>query len=363
MKKTPFNTIEKELGAKMVEYAGYEMPVSFSSINEEHKSVRNNVGLFDVSHMGEFILKGDKALDLIQKLCSNDASKLKPGKAQYTCMTNTEGGIIDDLIVYHIEENVYMLVVNASNIEKDWKWIESNNTEGVELQNISDRTTLLALQGPKAIPVLQQLMQEDVTKLPYYTFVKSTVAGVDNVLVSATGYTGSGGVEIYFENKGEDAAIIWNALMQAGAEYNIKPCGLGARDTLRMEMGYCLYGNDINETTSPLEAGLGWITKFTKDFTASDLLKKQKEEGLKRKLKGFVMLDRGIPRQGYTLHDAEGTEIGHVTSGTQSPSTGKAIGIGYIASPYASIDKVIYVNIRDKMIQAVVHKFPFYNHP
>ncbi len=364
MKKTPFNEIEKELGAKMVEYAGYEMPISFSSINEEHKAVRNSVGMFDVSHMGEIILKGENALALIQKLCTNDASKLSDGKAQYTCMTNPDGGIVDDLIVYCLEKDrSYMLVVNASNIQKDWEWMKKNNTEDVEMHDISDRTALLAVQGPRSIEVIQKLLDEDVAKLPYYHFLKTRFADVDNVIISATGYTGSGGVEIYFEDKGEDARKIWNAINEAGAEYGIQACGLGSRDTLRMEMGYCLYGNDIDDSTSPIEAGLGWITKFNKPFNGDKILQEQKEKGVDRKLKGFVMIDRGIPRKGYTIHDDQGEEIGHVTSGTQSPSTGKAIGIGYIASEYAAVDKRIFVKVRDKMLEAIVHKFPFYNHP
>ncbi|MFM2145745.1 MAG: glycine cleavage system aminomethyltransferase GcvT, partial [Bacteroidota bacterium] len=311
MKQTPFTKKHIALGAKMAPFAGFNMPISYSGINDEHAAVRNHAGVFDVSHMGEFILKGEQALGLIQRITSNDASKLRTGQAQYSCFPNDAGGIVDDLLVYCIEEGkVYMLVVNASNIAKDWDWVVRHNTEGVELHDISAKTALLAIQGPKAAQLLQPLTEMDILNLKYYTFVKGRFAGVDNVLVSATGYTGAGGVEIYFEDKGDDADKIWEAIFAAGA--GIKPVGLGARDTLRLEMGYCLYGNDIDDTTSPLEAGLGWITKFSKTFTASTILEKQKKEGVSRKLVGFEMIDKGIPRHHYTICNAAGEPIGQV---------------------------------------------------
>ena len=360
MKTTPFTQKHIDLGAKMADFAGYNMPISYSGINDEHATVRKNAGVFDVSHMGEFILKGPGALALIQRLATNDASKLSAGKAQYSCLTNTEGGIVDDLIIYCIEENkVYMLVVNASNIEKDWNWISKHNTDGVEMHNVSDKTALLAIQGPNATKILQELTEMDILNLKYYTFVKGTFAGVENVLVSATGYTGAGGVEIYFEDKGDDADKIWNAIFEAGKSQGIKPIGLAARDTLRLEMGFCLYGNDIDDTTTPLEGGLGWITKFTKDFTAKEILEKQKAEGIQRKLVGFEMIDKGIPRKGYTITNANGESIGHVTSGTQAPSLGKAIGMGYVKIQDASIGSTIFINVRDKQIKAQVVKMPF----
>lgn len=360
MKNTPFTQIHQSLGAKMAEFAGYNMPISYSGINDEHTAVRNHAGVFDVSHMGEFILKGANALSLIQRVTSNDASKLQAGQAQYSCLPNLQGGIVDDLLVYCVEPNkVYMLVVNASNIEKDWNWISSFNTEKVEMHNISDKTCLLAVQGPDASKIIQSLTEMDILNLKYYTFVKGKFAGVENVLISATGYTGAGGVEIYFEDKGEDAQKIWNAIFAAGASYGIKPIGLGARDTLRLEMGFCLYGNDIDDTTSPLEAGLGWITKFTKEFTADAIFKAQKEAGLKRKLVGFEMIDRGIPRHHYEIKDAAGNSIGVVTSGTQSPSLQKAIGMGYVAIEHAALDTDIYIAVRDKQLKARVVKFPF----
>lgn len=360
MKNTPFTQMHIGLGAKMAEFAGYNMPIVYSSINEEHQTVRNNAGVFDVSHMGEFILKGDKALDLIQRVTSNDASKLTAGKAQYSCLPNNEGGIVDDLIVYCIEEHkTYMLVVNASNIEKDWNWISSHNTEGAEMHNISDKTALLAVQGPKAVQYMQQLTDMDITHLKYYTFVKGTFAGVENVLVSATGYTGAGGVEIYFEDKDGAAEKIWNEIFRVGGPNGMKPIGLGARDTLRLEMGYCLYGNDIDDTTSPLEAGLGWITKFTKDFTARPILEQQKAEGIKRKLVGFEMVDKGIPRHNYRLQNAPGEDIGYVTSGTQAPSLGKAIGMGYLRKDFSTEGSEVFVMIRDKAVKAQVVKMPF----
>lgn len=345
------------LGAKMIEFAGYNMPVSYSGLNDEHATVRNAVGVFDVSHMGEFILKGDNALDLIQRVTSNDAAVLTDGKAQYSCLPNGKGGIVDDLLVYRIDEKTYMLVVNASNIDKDWNWISSHNTKGVDMKNISDKTSLLAVQGSKAIDALQKLTSVKLADIPYYSFVKGTFCGIDNVVISNTGYTGAGGFELYFEN--EHANKIWDAIFEAGKEFGIKPIGLGARDTLRLEMGFCLYGNDIDDTTSPLEAGLGWITKFTKDFTDKNYLLAQKEKGLTRKLVGFEMIDRGIPRHGYLIIDAAGNNIGVVTSGTQSPTLNKAIGMGYVKTDLAKADTEIYIQIRDKNIKAVVTKIPF----
>jgi len=360
MKNTPFTQKHIDLGAKMAEFAGYNMPISYSGINDEHAAVRNSVGVFDVSHMGEFILKGENALDLIQRVTSNDASKLTDGKAQYSCFPNNDGGIIDDLIVYCLEENkAYMLVVNASNIEKDWNWIQQHNDRDVEMHNISDKTALLAIQGPNATRILQTLTEEDVMNLKYYTFTKGTFAGVENVLISATGYTGAGGAEIYFEDKGDDAEKIWNAIFEAGKKGDIKPIGLGARDTLRLEMGYCLYGNDIDDTTSPLEAGLGWITKFSKDFTNRAYFEKQKADGLTKKLVGFEMLEKGIARHDYEIKDFEGLVIGRVTSGTQSPTLGKAIGMGYVDAKYAAAGSEIYISVRKTLIKAKVVKMPF----
>ncbi|MEJ8841828.1 glycine cleavage system aminomethyltransferase GcvT [Lacibacter sp. H375] len=360
MKSTPFTNKHIALGAKMAEFAGYNMPISYTGINDEHAAVRNNAGVFDVSHMGEFILKGEGALDLIQRVTSNDASKLTAGKAQYSCLPNAQGGIVDDLLVYCVEENkVYMLVVNASNIEKDWNWIQQFNTGNVEMHNISERTCLLAIQGPNATKILQPLTEMDILNLKYYTFVKGAFAGVENVLVSATGYTGAGGVEIYFEDSNGAADKIWDAIFEAGKAAGIKPIGLGARDTLRLEKGFCLYGNDIDDTTTPLEGGLGWVTKFNKDFTAKEILEKQKAEGVKRKLVGFEMIDRGIPRHDYKIKDADGNEIGKVTSGTQSPSLQKAIGLGYVATTHSNFDSEIFVEVRDKLLKAKVVKTPF----
>ena len=360
MKNTPFTDKHIALGAKMAEFAGYNMPISYTGINEEHHAVRKNAGVFDVSHMGEFMLKGENALDLIQRVTTNDASKLTAGKAQYSCMPNKDGGIVDDLLIYCIEENkVYMIVVNASNIEKDWNWIQKHNTKNVEMHNISDDTCLLAVQGPNATKILQPLTDMDILNLKYYTFVKGKFDGVDNVLVSATGYTGAGGVEIYFENKGNNAEKIWNSIFETGGPQGLRPIGLAARDTLRLEMGYCLYGNDIDDTTSPLEAGLGWITKFTKDFTAREILQKQKEEGVERKLVGFEMIDKGIPRHGYEIKDQSGAQIGYVTSGTQSPSLNKAIGMGYVNKAHSETDQQVYIKVRDKLLQAKVVKIPF----
>ena len=367
MKNTPFTQKHIALGAKMAEFAGFNMPISYTGINDEHAAVRNNAGVFDVSHMGEFILKGENALELIQRITTNDAAKLTAGKAQYSCFTNENAGIVDDLIVYCVEENnpaksgtgVYMLVVNSGNIDKDWDWVTKHNINNVELHNISDNTCLLAIQGPNATKILQPLTDIDIMNLKYYTFVKGKFAGVENVLISATGYTGSGGVEIYFEDKEGDAEKIWDAIFNAGQSQGIKPIGLGARDTLRLEMGYCLYGNDIDDKTSPLEAGLGWITKFTKDFTAKDILEKQKAEGAVQKLVGLEMVEKGIPRHDYEIKDHMGALIGRVTSGTQSPSLGKAIAMGYVNKPYAAIDQQVYVKVRDKLLIAKIVKMPF----
>jgi aminomethyltransferase len=358
MKNTALTQTHIALGAKMVPFAGYNMPVQYAGINVEHETVRKAVGVFDVSHMGEFILKGEGALDLIQKVTSNDASKLYDGKIQYSCLPNEQGGIVDDLLVYRIDEKTYMLVVNASNIQKDWDWISKYNSYGVDMKDISDRTSLLAVQGPNAAQALQSLTDIDLSAMEYYTFQKGKFAGVDNVLISATGYTGAGGFEIYFEN--EHADVIWKAIFEAGALFGIQPIGLGARDTLRLEMGFCLYGNDIDDTTSPLEAGLGWITKFTKDFVNSANLSAQKQDGVKRKLVGFEMLERGIPRHDYEICDPTGNTIGKVTSGTQSPSLQKAIGLGYVATDFAKEDSEIFIKIREQLVKAQVVKFPFY---
>ena len=358
LKLIALTDIHTRLGAKMVPFAGYLMPVSYEGINAEHETVRKGVGVFDVSHMGEFILKGADALDLIQRVTSNDASKLIDKKVQYSCLPNEQGGIVDDLLVYRIDDKTYMLVVNASNIDKDWDWIQKYNTKGVEMHNISDKTSLLAVQGPMAVDVLQPLTDMDLRNMEYYTFDKGRFAGIDNVLVSATGSTGAGGFEVYFENK--DAIHIWNKIFESGKSQGIKPIGLGARDTLRLEMGFCLYGNDIDDTTSPIEAGLGWITKFTKDFTNSTALKFQKENGVKRKLVGFEMIDRGIPRHDYEVKNAAGDTIGKVTSGTQSPSLQKAIGMAYVTPEYAKEGSEIFIPVRDKALKAKVVKIPFY---
>jgi aminomethyltransferase len=358
MKNTALSETHIKAGAKMVPFAGYNMPVQYAGINAEHETVRKGVGVFDVSHMGEFILKGDKALDLIQRVTSNDAAKLYDGKVQYSCLPNKDGGIVDDLLVYQIDDQTYMLVVNASNIEKDWNWISQFNTEGVSMKDISDRTSLLAVQGPKAAEALQSLTDIDLASMEYYTFDKGKFAGIDNVIVSATGYTGAGGFEIYVDN--DNAQHIWDAVFKAGEPFGIKPIGLGARDTLRLEMGFCLYGNDIDDTTSPLEAGLGWVTKFTKDFTNSAALSQQKQEGVKQKLVGFEMIDRGIPRHDYEIVDADGNNIGKVTSGTQSPSLQKAIGMGYVQTAFAKEGTEIYIKIRDNRVKAKIVKPPFY---
>lgn len=356
LKIVPLNDIHEKLGAKMVPFAGYHMPVRYSSDIEEHMTVRNGVGVFDVSHMGEFKVEGPQALDLIQRVTSNDASKLIDGQAQYSCLPNTQGGIVDDLLVYKIHDNDYMLVVNASNIEKDWNWIAQFNTKGAVMTNISDSICLFAVQGPKATGVLQTLTKTDLSKIPYYHFAIGEFAGVPNVVISNTGYTGAGGFEIYVD---QSAAVkVWNAIFEAGKGVDIKPIGLGARDTLRLEMGFCLYGNDINDTTSPLEAGLGWITKFTKEFTNSAALKAQKEAGVTKKLVGFKMVDKGIPRQHYSIRDGAGNAIGEVTSGTMSPVLGIGIGLGYVTSQHAAPGAEIYIEVRGKNLKAEVHKLP-----
>ena len=357
MKSTALTNKHISLGAKMVPFAGYDMPVSYTGLNEEHMAVRNSVGVFDVSHMGEFILKGPNALDLIQKVTSNDASVLTDGKAQYSSLPNDKGGIVDDLIVYRIDVGTYMLVVNASNIEKDWNWIKQYDTWNVDMKNISDDTSLLAVQGPNAIKALQKLTDVKLAEIPYYSFVKGKFNGIDNVVISNTGYTGAGGFELYFENK--YAEKMWDSIFEAGKEFDIKPIGLGARDTLRLEMGFCLYGNDIDDTTSPIEAGLGWITKFTKDFTNRTKIEQDKTQGVSKKLVGFEMIDRGIPRHDYQIADSAGNIIGKVTSGTQSPSLNKAIGLGYVKTEFAKADTEIFILIRDKAIKAKVCKIPF----
>jgi aminomethyltransferase len=358
MKNTALTDKHIALGAKMVPFAGYNMPVQYEGVKAEHDCVRNGVGVFDVSHMGEFKLKGEKALDLIQAVTSNDASKMVNGQAQYSCLPNNEGGIVDDLLVYKVNDTEYYLVVNASNIEKDWNWISKHNTFGVEMTNQSDNTSLLAVQGPKAAEALQSLTDVKLSEMKYYTFTVGTFAGVPNVVISATGYTGAGGFELYFPN--EQANHIWDSIFKAGAPYGIKPIGLAARDTLRLEMGFCLYGNDINDTTSPLEAGLGWITKFTKEFTNSANLKAQKEAGVKRKLVAFELVDKGIPRHDYEIVDAKGNKIGIVTSGTMSPSLNIAIGLGYVPTEYSAPGSEIYISVRDKALKAKVVTLPFY---
>ena len=357
MKTTPFTKIHHELSAKMMPFAGFEMPVSYTSISDEHLCVRNAVGIFDVSHMGEFIIRGDHALSLIQRISSNDASKLYPGKIQYSCLLNNEGGIVDDMLVYQLQEKSYMLVVNASNVAKDWNWISQNNTEKAEMVNISDRTALLAIQGPKAAEALQELTDIQLSEIKYYTFEKGVFGGIENVLISATGYTGAGGFEIYFDQKyGEK---IWRKVMKAGQKVGMQAAGLGARDTLRLEKGYCLYGNDMDETTTPLEAGLGWITKFKKEFNAKSALQAQKEAGVSRKLVGFLIEGRGIARQGYEIVDDGGAIIGKVTSGTFSPSLKRGIAMGYVATEYAALDTTIFIKVRNKMVEARVIKLPF----
>ncbi|MDD5570679.1 MAG: glycine cleavage system aminomethyltransferase GcvT [Bacteroidales bacterium] len=360
MKRTAFTSIHESLGAKMVPFAGYLMPVQFEGINIEHETVRKGVGVFDVSHMGEIWVKGPKALDFIQKVTTNDASKLVDGKAQYSCLPNGKGGIVDDLLVYKINNETYLLVVNASNIEKDWKWINSQNTVGAVLYNASDEIAQLAVQGPLAIKVLQKLTSVDLSKIEYYSFVKGEMAGVKDVIISATGYTGSGGFELYMDNK--DGEKMHKAIFEAGREFGIKSIGLGARDTLRLEMGFCLYGNDIDDTTSPIEAGLGWITKFVdgKNFTDKELLLKQKTEGVTRKLVGFEMLEKAIPRHEYEIVDGSGKKIGFVTSGTMGPSVKIGVGMGYVPIALAKEGTEILIKIRDKAMKAKVVKLPFY---
>ncbi|MGS2739578.1 glycine cleavage system aminomethyltransferase GcvT [Sinomicrobium sp. M5D2P17] len=358
MKNTALTDVHIALGAKMVPFAGYNMPVQYEGVNAEHETVRNGVGVFDVSHMGEFLLRGNKALDLIQKVTSNDASRLTIGKAQYSCMPNDKGGIVDDLIVYKLDEEEYLLVVNASNIEKDWNWIASQNSFGVDMENISDNYSLLAIQGPKAVEAMQSLTPVDLSAIPFYSFVTGEFAGAKDIIISATGYTGSGGFEIYCKN--EDAKQVWDKVFEAGAGFGIKPIGLAARDTLRLEMGYCLYGNDIDDTTSPIEAGLGWITKFTKDFVNAGALKEQKEDGVKKKLVAFELTEKGIPRQGYDIVNGEGKVIGNVTSGTMSPSLGKGIGLGYVPTELAGAGNTVQIQIRKKAVPATVVKLPFY---
>ncbi|MFN7312703.1 MAG: glycine cleavage system aminomethyltransferase GcvT [Bacteroidota bacterium] len=358
MKYVALNDLHVSLGAKMIEFAGFNMPVLYTNLIQEHLAVRNSIGVFDVSHMGEFRLKGEKALDLIQLVTSNDASKLTDGKVQYSCLPNDNGGIVDDLLVYRNSADEYYLVVNASNIEKDWNWISKHNTFGVEMENISDDLSLLAVQGPNAIKALQKLTSVDLSAMEYYTFTIGEMAGISGVIISNTGYTGAGGFELYVNNK--DARKLWDAVFEAGKEFNIMPCGLGARDTLRLEKGFCLYGNDINDTTSPIEAGLGWITKFTKPFVHHGYHKGLKDNGVTKKLVGFEMLERGgIPRQHHIIKDAAGNVIGEVTSGTQSPSLSKAIGLGYVATAHSKVDTEIFIEIRDKQIKAKVVKIPF----
>ncbi|WP_339612062.1 glycine cleavage system aminomethyltransferase GcvT [uncultured Planktosalinus sp.] len=358
MKNTALSHLHVALGAKMVPFAGYNMPVQYEGVNIEHETVRNHLGVFDVSHMGEFLITGKNALSLIQKVCSNDASKLIDGKAQYSYFPNENGGIVDDLIVYRFNEEKYLLVVNASNIDKDWDWINKHNTMGAELRNLSDDYSLLAIQGPKAVEAMQSLSSVDLKSIPFYSFKVADFAGVEYVIISATGYTGSGGFEIYCKNS--EVEQVWNKVLEAGADFGIKPVGLAARDTLRLEMGYCLYGNDITENTSPLEAGLGWVTKFTKDFINSEALKKQKEDGIKQKLVAFEINERGIPRQDYEIVDNKGTKIGFVTSGTMSPSLNKGIGLGYVPIAYSEPGSEIAVQIRKNVVPATVVKLPFY---
>jgi aminomethyltransferase len=358
MKNTSLYETHVRLGAKMVPFAGFNMPVSYAGIKAEHQAVREALGMFDVSHMGEFLVKGENALEFLQYVTTNDVAKLEDGKVQYSCMPNGEGGIVDDLLVYRMHAEKYLLVVNASNMEKDWNWLQKQNKWGVQMEDLSDNLSLLAVQGPKAVAALQSLTDVDLSAITYYSFQTGNFAGIEDVIISATGYTGAGGFELYIPNA--DASKVWEAVMQAGAPYGIMPCGLGCRDTLRLEMGYCLYGNDINDSTSPLEAGLGWITKFTKDFIDADKLQAQKAAGLQRKLVGFEMLERGIPRQHYSLHNETGELIGEVTSGSESPSTGKLIGMGYVATEHSKVGSAIWVDIRGKKLKAAVVKLPFY---
>ncbi|MEM8521058.1 glycine cleavage system aminomethyltransferase GcvT [Flavobacterium sp. PL12] len=358
MKNTALTHIHEGLGAKMLPFAGYNMPITYEGINAEHETVRNAVGVFDVSHMGEFLISGPNALTLIQKVCSNDASTLTIGKAQYSCLPNHDGGIVDDLIIYKMKEEEYLLVVNASNIEKDWEWISALNDLGAEMKNLSAEYSLLAIQGPKAVEAMQSLTSIDLATIPNYHFEVADFAGVDNVIISATGYTGSGGFEIYCKNN--EVEQIWNKVFEAGAAFGIKPIGLAARDTLRLEMGFCLYGNDISDTTSPLESGLGWITKFNKEFTNSENLKKQKEAGVTRKIVAFEMQERAVPRHDYEIVDGTGAVIGIVTSGTMSPSMNKGIGLGYVTVANSAVDSDIFIRIRKNDVPAKVVKLPFY---
>lgn len=361
MKNTALTNIHEALGAKMVPFAGYNMPVSYEGVNAEHETVRKGVGVFDVSHMGEFLVSGPTALDLLQWVCSNDISKIKVGGAQYNCLPNDRGGIVDDLIVYRVKDEQYLLVVNASNIDKDWEWISSQNAAkkfNADLKNISEGYSLLAIQGPKAIEAMQSLTEVDLTTIKFYTFEVAPFAGIPHVIISATGYTGSGGFEIYCKN--EEVEQLWNAVFKAGKDWDIKPIGLAARDTLRLEMGYCLYGNDIDDTTSPLEAGLSWVTKFSKDFVNSEALKTQKEAGVSKKLIGFELTEKGIPRHDYPIMDKAGNLIGKVTSGTMGPSVNKGIGMGYVSTAFSKIDSEIFIQIRKKLVPATVVKTPFY---
>ncbi len=359
MKRTALADTHEKLGAKMVPFAGYLMPVSYEGVNIEHQTVREGVGVFDVSHMGEFLIDGPNALALIQKVCSNDASKLTVGRAQYSCMPNETGGIIDDLIIYRVKDQVYLLVVNASNIQKDWEHISKYNEEiGAGMRNISDQYSLLAIQGPRAVEAMQSLTSEDLSEIKFYHFVVGDFAGIEHVIISATGYTGSGGFEIYCKN--EEVQQVWDKVLKAGAPFGIKPIGLAARDTLRLEMGYCLYGNDIDDETSPIEAGLGWITKFSKEFVNSEALKRQKEQGVARKLIAFELNERGIPRKDYPIVDDKGNNIGQVTSGTMSPSLGKGIGLGYVPLDYTEPGSKIFIQIRKNKIPATIIKLPFY---
>ncbi|MCX6182659.1 MAG: glycine cleavage system aminomethyltransferase GcvT [Bacteroidetes bacterium] len=357
MKQLVLNNKHVSLGAKMVPFAGFNMPVQYEGVNAEHEAVRNGLGIFDVSHMGEFLVTGEGALELIQAVTSNDASKLSDGKIQYSCLPNDKGGIVDDLLVYRVSDVEYMLVVNASNIEKDWDWISKHNSFGANLRNISDDYCLFAIQGPNAKDALQTLTKVNLEEMPYYTFAIDQFAGVEDVIISATGYTGAGGFEIYVHNN--DAEKVWDSIMKAGAEYNIKPIGLAARDTLRLEMGYCLYGNDINDSTSPIEAGLSWITKFSKSFVNSEALKNQKEKGVSKKLIGFELVDKGIPRHDYEIVNADGKNIGIVTSGTMSPTLKKSIGMGYVSTELSTLNSEIYIKVRDKNLKAKVVALPF----
>ncbi|TLX78295.1 glycine cleavage system aminomethyltransferase GcvT [Labilibacter sediminis] len=359
MKHTAFYSLHKNMGAKLVPFAGYEMPIEYSGINTEHMQVRNSVGLFDVSHMGEFWIKGTEAYKLVQHLTSNDISTLEIGKAQYSCFPNGEGGIVDDLLVYKYENDKYMLVVNASNIEKDWEWCNKNNSFNAEIENASDQISQLAIQGPKATATLQKLTDIDLSGIPYYSFVTGSIAGINNVIISNTGYTGAGGFELYMYN--EDAVCIWEAIFEAGEDVGILPIGLGARDTLRLEKGFCLYGNDIHENTSPIEAGLGWITKFSdnNNFINKELFHQQKQNGVEKKLKGFKMIDRGIPRKGYEIVDENDQIIGEVTSGTQSPMLKQGIGMGYIKTEVAKLGAEIFIRVRNRKLKAEIVKLPF----